>query len=74
MKKKMTLPQKEAEKHSVDTVHWMVNMIHKFTVIVGYIAEGLPIEEKEEDLRLVFELKKKYDSLLKYDNVSNESK
>jgi hypothetical protein len=63
MRDKMSLPEKEAEKHGIDTVHWMVNLIHRMTTIVGHIAEGLPIEDKEEELRLFFELKKKDDEL-----------
>jgi hypothetical protein len=38
-------------------------MVHAFTEILGYIAEGQSIEEKEEELRTYYKLMKLHESL-----------
>ena len=53
----MSTEDREAEVNSRKTLRWMAVMAHKYISILSDVARGVPIENKEKDLRDIYKLR-----------------
>ena len=65
LNQKMSVAEREAEKHQKDTFLWMRKKINNFTEIMQNVSIGVSVEEYEEELRIIYKLKQLDDKLTK---------
>lgn len=73
MAEKKSKLDKVAHRDAKETILWMSNLSARFNQLITDIATGLPPDEREEDLKIIYKLKQNHEKLIESsDNLESE--